>query len=342
MTGVCRELSKQTRIVQYGLGPIGCEIARLVLQKKTLRLAGGIDIHPKKVGKDIGRLLGLEHDIDVMVEKDASNVLSRAGAEVVLHSTSSSLASVKDQILSCIVAGANVISTTEELAYPFSRSLELAKTIDSEAKSRGVSVLGTGVNPGFVMDTLPIFLSSVCHQVESVEIVRILDASTRRLPLQRKIGAGLTVKEFKRGVEEGTLGHVGLLESIAMLSDGLGLRVNHAEQIVEPIIAERNLETQYLSVKKNEVAGIRNIGRGYRGNDLVVLLRLEMYIGAEKAKDKVSIRGSPNMNFVVEGGTPGDPATAAAVVNAIPKVIEARPGLLSMMDLRLPSILIDA
>ncbi len=335
-------MSKQTRIVQYGLGPIGCEIARLVLQKKNLQLVGGIDIHPEKVGKDIGRLLGLEHDVGVMVEKDASSVLSRADADVVLHSTTSSLASVRDQILSCVMAGANVISTSEELAYPFSRALELAKRIDSEAKSRGVSVLGTGVNPGFVMDTLPIFLSSICHQVRSVEIIRILDASTRRLPLQRKIGAGLTVKEFKRGVREGTLGHVGLLESIAMLSDGLGLRVDCAKQIVEPIIAERNLETQYLHVKKNEVAGIRNIGRGYRGKDLVVLLRLEMYIGAEKPMDKVSIRGSPNMSFVVEGGTPGDPATVAAVVNTIPKVIEARPGLLSMMDLRLPSILVDA
>lgn len=334
-------MSEQTRIIQYGLGPIGCEIARLVLAKKGLRLVGGIDIDPDKVGKDVGRLLGLGHDTGVMVEKDASRVLSRVDADIVLHSTSSTLVSVKDQILSCIDAGASVISTTEELAYPFPCSQKLAKVIDGAAKSRGVSVLGTGVNPGFVMDTLPIFLSSVCHKVESVEVTRILDASTRRLPLQRKIGAGLMKEEFEKGVQEGSLGHVGLLESIVMLSDGLGLEVDRSEQIVEPVMAERDLETQYLSVKKNQVAGIRNIGRGYRGQDLVVLLRLEMYIGAENSRDRVNLKGSPNMSFVVEGGTPGDPATVAMVVNAIPRVIGARPGLLSMMDLCLPSILVE-
>jgi hypothetical protein len=334
-------LSEQIRIVQYGLGPIGCEIARLALQKNSLRLIGGVDIDPDKAGKDIGRLLGLDHDIGVVVEKDASKVLSRAGADVILHSTSSSLTHVKDQILSCIDAGTHVVSTTEELSYPFSRSCELARLIDKEAKLRGVSVLGTGVNPGFVMDTLPIFLSTICQQVKSVEVTRILDASTRRLPLQKKIGAGLTVGQFEKEVDEGRLGHVGLLESVAMLSDGLGLGVTRSEQTVEPVIAEIDLETQYLTVKKGEVAGIRNIGRGYRGQKLAILLHLEMYVGAKDSKDKVVIKGNPNMEFVVEGGTPGDTATAAMVVNAIPKVIEAKPGLLSMTDLRLPSILVD-
>ncbi|MBL7118709.1 dihydrodipicolinate reductase [Candidatus Bathyarchaeota archaeon] len=332
-------MKKQISVVQFGLGPIGCGIAKLVLQKRNLRLVGAIDIDPDKAGKDIGRLLKLDKDIGVIVERDASKVLSGNSADIVLHSTSSLVASVKNQILSCIEAGSNVISTTEELVYPFSRSPELSKLIDDKAKARSVSVLGTGVNPGFVMDTLPIFLSTVCHKVESVEVTRILDASTRRLPLQRKIGAGITVEQFKNDVEDGKLGHVGLLESIAMLSDGLGLGVDRSEQIVEPVVADRDLETQYLTVKKGEVAGIRNIGRGYRGQSLVVLLHLEMYVGAKNPKDKVTIKGNPNMEFVVEGGTPGDPATVAMIVNAIPKVIEAKPGLISMIDLRLPSIL---
>lgn len=330
----------EIRIVQYGLGPIGCEIAKLVLEKKNLRLAGGIDTDPEKSGRDIGKLLGLDRDIGVVVDRDASKVLSRVGADVVLHSTSSSLKGVRDQILSCIEAGANVISTSEELSYPFARSPELARLIDSEAKARNVSVLGTGVNPGFVMDTLPIFLSAVCRDVESVEVSRIVDASTRRLPLQRKIGAGMMVDEFKRGVQEDVLGHVGLLESIAMMSDGLGLKADRLEQAVEPIIADKDLKTQYLTVRKNQVAGIRNIGRGYRGQDLVILLTLEMYVGARNPVDKISIRGKPNLKLAIEGGIPGDSATAAIIVNAIPRVIEARPGLLSMMDLRLPSILL--
>ena len=332
-------MKKQISVVQFGLGPIGCGIAKLVLQKRNLRLVGAIDIDPDKAGKDIGRLLKLDKDIGVIVERDASKVLSGNSADIVLHSTSSLVASVKNQILSCIEAGSNVISTTEELVYPFSRSPELSKLIDDKAKARSVSVLGTGVNPGFVMDTLPIFLSTVCHKVESVEVTRILDASTRRLPLQRKIGAGITVEQFKNDVEDGKLGHVGLLESIAMLSDGLGLGVDRSEQIVEPVVADRDLETQYLTVKKGEVAGIRNIGRGYRGQSLVVLLHLEMYVGAKNTRDKVTIKGSPDMEFVVEGGTPGDPVTVAMIVNAIPKVIEAKPGLISMIDLRLPSIL---
>lgn len=278
----------------------------------------------------------------MVVDRNASKVLSSVGADVVLHSTSSALTHVRDQILSCIEAGADVVSTAEELSYPFARSPELARLIDSKAKSREVFVLGTGVNPGFVMDTLPIFLSTVCKDVESVQVTRIVDASTRRLPLQRKIGAGMTTDEFKRGVQEQVLGHVGLLESIAMMSDGLGLGVDRSEQVVEPVIADRDMKTHYLTVKENEVAGIRNIGRGYRGQDLVILLKLEMYIGARNPVDKISIRGEPSMEFVVEGGTPGDSATAAIIVNAIPRVIEARPGLLSMRDLRLPSILLTS
>ena len=201
------------------------------------------------------------------------------------------------------------------------------------ARSKNVTLLGTGVNPGFVMDKLPLTVSAVCQQIEKVEIIRIQNASTRREPLQRKVGAGMTVDEFKKAVAAGTIKHMGLRESLMMVGNGLGVEFEHVtDEKIEPIVAEKAVVTQYLKVAPGQVAGVHQTIYG-KGR-INVSLELRMYVGAEAvAADRVIITGVPDIELQIKGGVHGDRATAAMVVNCIPRVVTARPGVLTMDDI---------
>jgi 4-hydroxy-tetrahydrodipicolinate reductase len=320
------------KIIQYGIGPIGAAIASLVRKKPNAEIVGAIDIDPFKVGKDLARATGLEEDWGVVVSDQADQVLARK-ADVVIHSTSSYLKDVVDQIIACVEAGSNVVSTCEELAYPFRKSPELAARIDEAAKARGVTVLGTGVNPGFVMDKLVLTIAAVCQRVDSVQVARVVDASKRRLPLQKKVGAGLSVQEFQQAVNAGRIKHHGLPESAALIGVGLNIPLDEITETIEPVVAEQDVTTEYLEVKKGQVAGVKQICRGMFGGEEKIHLDLRMYVGAQEPADTVSLNGLPDIHLTIPGGTHGDLATAAVVVNSIPLVERAAPGLLTVMDI---------
>jgi len=228
-----------------------------------------------------------------------------------------------------------VVSTCEELAAPGPGREALHRRIDALARKRKISILGAGVNPGFAMDALALMLTSVCSKVERVSVVRVVDAASRRLPLQRKVGAGLSLPQFRRAADEGKVGHVGLAESVAMIAQALGWKLDRIDQTIEPAIAPRDFDTPYLRVAAGTASGIRQHGRGYRNGAIVISLDLQMYVGAESPRDHIIVDGVPSLDVTVAGGIPGDVATAALVVNAIPKVKAARPGLLTMRDLPL-------
>jgi 4-hydroxy-tetrahydrodipicolinate reductase len=217
------------------------------------------------------------------------------------------------------------------LAFPL--DTELREELQQVARANNVTLLGTGVNPGFVMDKLPLTVTSVCQDIQSVEIVRIQNASTRREPLQRKVGAGMTTEEFRAAVDAGKIKHMGLRESLMMVGYGLGVEFEHvSEERIEPIVAPREIVTQYLKVAPGQVAGVHQTIEG-RGR-IHVSLELRMYVGAEDvAADRVIVRGTPDVEMEIKGGIHGDRATAAMVVNAIPRVISARPGVLTMDDI---------
>ncbi|MFH1696772.1 MAG: dihydrodipicolinate reductase [Candidatus Diapherotrites archaeon] len=315
----------------YGLGPIGREAAKLALKRGAVPV-GAIDINPEIAGRDLAEVVNYGKGTGVLVSDDSACVLSMP-ADVVLHCTSSSLGAVKGQILDCVRHGLNVISSSEELSYPFMHNREAADEIDAAAKKHGVTVLGTGVNPGFLMDSLVVKMTGLCEEVEGIKVERVVDAGKRRLPLQKKVGAGMEVEEFKRRVAEGTLGHAGTKESIAMIADSLGWKLDRIEQTIEPMVAEKDLKTEFLQIKKGQATGIKQIGRGYRGGKEVITLDLRMYVGAEEPKDAVYIEGKPTLNSIVHGGVHGDSATIATLVNSIPSVIKAQPGLLTMKDI---------
>ncbi len=328
-------MRKRIRVVQYGVGPIGASIVRLLRQKASVDIVGAIDRDPAKAGRDLGELSGAtDAPWGVAVSARAPGVLAEP-VDVVIHSTSSSLPGVMEELLGCISAGACVISTCEELSYPFRKHPELAARLDAAAREEGVALVGTGVNPGFVMDKLVLVLSAASQRVDSAKAVRIVNASERRLPLQKKIGAGMAPEEFRRRVAAGAIKHHGLPESVAMVADGLGITLDDISETIEPVIAREVVKTPFLEVTAGHVAGVHQIARGTAGGRDRVVLELQMYVGAKQPSDTIELHGEPNVSLSIPGGTHGDVATAAIAVNAIPVIVAAPAGLRTVRDLPL-------
>jgi hypothetical protein len=325
------------RVLLYGLGPIGTMVARQLATRDGFRMVGAVDVDPAKVGRDIADIAGLSRPLRVKVDADASTAIRKAKPDVAVLCTSSSMKRVFPQIETILKRKVPIVSTTEELSYPVKRNAALARKIDAMAKRARVAVLSTGVNPGFAMDTLPIALSAVCERVESITVRRVQDARSRRLPFQQKIGAGLTREQFALQVERGSIRHVGLAESIAMIADAMGWRLDKVTDEIQPKIAVATVSSDYLSVDAGYVSGIIQDGAGYRNGARLVALHMEAYLGAPESFDTTIIEGSPPLVMTVAGGIPGDIATASIVVNSIPKVLGSAPGLQTMRHLSLPS-----
>jgi len=305
-------------VAHYGLGPIGLGIAGLAVDR-GYRVVAAIDIDPHKVGRDLGILLE-RPTLGVLVTADSAQALARR-PQVVFHSTQSRLAQVIPQIVAIVEAGAHVISTCEELAFPWRQHPAEARRIHEAAKSAGVTVVGLGVNPGFVMDLLPVALTAPCREVRAISVTRVVDAGRRRLPLQRKVGAGLDRRAFEEGVAAGRLGHVGLLESVAMIADTLGWTLDAIDERIEPVL------------EGAEVRGLHQVAVGRRGGQPAITLDLTMAVGAEDPRDVVTIDGEPPFTATIANGIHGDVATCALAVNAVPQVLAARQGLISVSHL---------
>ena len=325
------------RVLHFGLGPIGSAVVRQVAGRRGFQSVGAIDIDPSKVGRDVGLVAGLRRTLGVAVSADPSSSFRRSKPDVVVLCTSSSLRTVMPQIETVLRAGLPIVSTTEELACPIASNRALARTIDRLAKRAKVAVLGTGVNPGFAMDALPIALTGVCERVHRVEVDRIQDARIRRLPFQRKIGSGLTRAQFGKKVRDGSVRHVGLAESISMIAAALGWTLDRVTDRLRPKIATARVKSRLLTVAPGRVCGIVQDGVGYRHGKAVIRLHMEAYLGAPESYDAVRIAGSPSLSMKIAGGIHGDIATASMVVNSIPNVLTSAPGLQTMPDLPMPS-----
>lgn len=329
-------MNKTFKVVQFGLGPIGQECVRSLLSKsRCVELVGAIDIDPDKIGKDLSDLLGLDTPTGVIVSGNAQACLQETKPDVVVHTTSSFLQSMYEQLILCAESGANVVSSTEELAFPYHRHPAISAELDRVARENGVTLLGTGVNPGYAMDALALMATGVCSDVHRVRIHREVDAGKRRLPLQRKVGAGITAEEFAAKKATGQFGHIGLVESLYMVASGLGWQVDRMTEELEPVISTKTVKTPFLTVESGEVAGIHHHAHGFVGNQEVLTLDLRMFVGAENPRDAVSVIGNPPIELEVKGGIFGDTATVAALINGIPLVFDAAPGLKTVKDIPL-------
>lgn len=334
---------RKVKVISYGVGAVGSMIAKFLLEKEGMDIVGAVDVDENKVGKNLGEVLGVEKKLGIKVSDDLDAVLSETDADIAVHTTSSYLRDTYPQIASIVKHGVNVVSTCEELSYPYVSEPELAKKLDALAKKHGVTVLGTGINPGFLMDTLVIMLTAPCQKIEKIEAVRVMDAATRRVPFQKKIGAGLTVEEFQQKIGKKQItGHVGLEQSIAMIAGALAWKLdNILIEHVEPIVAEKPVESKDIKVKTGQVAGLGQKAKGIMKGKEVIVLDFQAYIGAEDEYDAITIKGIPSIKQKIQPCVHGDIGTVAMVVNSIPKVINAPSGLLTMKDLPVPSAAVE-
>lgn len=320
------------KVVQMGLGPIGNKATRYLLERGNLEIVGAIDLDPAKAGKDVAALAGL-NPIGVTVTSDLGQVLGNKKVDVVLLTTTSTMAGIVDQLTSLIPYGVNIVSSCEELSYPWVTQPRMSRLIDELSKKHGVSVLSNGVNPGFLMDFLPLAMTGVCRTVRQITVERIQDATFRRIPFQKKIGAGCTQAEFQARVKEGTLRHVGLTESLHMIAARLGWKLDRTEDLISPILAKHSVKMGQETIEEDQALGVQQIGRGMVGDKEVITLFFRAAIGEPESRDRIIIDGAPSIDTCIKGGVNGDVATCAVLVNSIPTVINARPGLRTMADI---------
>jgi len=330
-------VSDKIRVIQYGLGPIGSAVARHVIERTDLELVGGVDIDPVKIGKDVGEAIGLGRHLGFVVAGKLAQVLAQTKADLVLHTTNSYFDLFKSQIIEILEAGLDIVSTAEELSFPWLAHPEQAAEIDALAKRAGVTVLGTGVNPGFLMDCLALGLTAICQRVDRIEVTRVINASTRRGPFQKKIGSGMTVDDFKAKMAAGRMGHVGLPESVGMVFSTLGKKLARYESSVEPVVADEPVKTDFFKVQPGQVRGLKQGARGYTDAGEFLTLTFIAALGEENDEDTIKITGKPDLKVKLEG-TNGDIATVAIAVNAIRRVREAAPGLFTIRDLPIVTI----
>ncbi len=325
-------MKRKIKVVQVGLGPIGLGVTRIIKEKKSIEITGAIDINPQLHGKDIGEIAEVGK-LGVPIFSSLAEALKNSEADIAVLTTTSSVEKIKPQIFEILSFGLPVVSTCEELTYPWKTHPATSQEIDATAKSANVAVLSTGVNPGFLMDLLPTALTAVSKNVNSVLVERIQDASYRRIPFQKKIGAGLTCAEFQKKVDDGSLRHVGLTESIHMIANKLGFELDETLESLEPVIAEENFSFNGLHVAKGNALGVVQIGRGIKNKKELITLYFRAAVGEKEARDRICVAGEPKIDSTISHGINGDVATCSIVVNAIPVVLRAIPGLHTMVDI---------
>ncbi len=332
-------MKRNIKVALYGVGVVSSLIAKALLEKTGVEIVSAVDISEDKIGKDLGEILGFSRMLGIVVDKDIESALLRAEPDIVVHATSSSLEGTYPQIKALIEKKMNVVSTCEELVYPYSTNKSMADDLDKLAKKHGVSVLGTGINPGFLMDSLPIMLTGVCLEVKRIKVTRMMNSAKRRIPYQKKIGTGLEIGEFRKKIDRKDItGHVGLSISIAMIADSLGWKLDSiTESKPEPVLASKTVEAGYTTVEPGHVAGLKSTAVGVMFGKKVIELEFISYAGAEEEYDSIDIEGLPNIQMKIAGGIHGDTGTVATIINAIPRVLNSPPGFHTMKELPMPS-----
>ncbi len=312
-----------------GLGPIGLQISRRLVTRPGISVVAAVDLDPAKAGRDLGQLaggarLGLAVTTEVPRCPDG-----RAG--VLVNATGSRLAAVLPELTSALEAGWNVLSTCEELAYPAAADAALAADLDAKATAAGASILGAGINPGFLLDALVLVLTTVCVTVRGVEVARTVDTNQRRLPLQAKAGVGLAAEDFRARAAAGTLGHVGLRESASLVCACLGWPADDYTETIEPVLAPEPVSTGLGVIPEGRVIGQLQTVTVRSGGEVVLRYRLQMSAGAPP-RDAIDIFGEPDVHQQISSGVNGDIGTVAVIANLVPVLVAARPGLLTMAD----------
>lgn len=327
---------KTIKVVQFGLGPIGLESIKLAATHAGIEVVGGIDIDPQKIGQSLTALTGVPGLEHARVFSSFAELFKAITPDVVLHTASSSAASTLAHVRPMLERGLCVVSTCEELIFPALKTAELAAEYDALCRQTGARIVATGVNPGFVMDVLPLCLTGVSREVTGIYVERVVDAATRRQSLQNKIGSGQRPSDFRAKFAAGKAGHAGFQQSLALLAHAVGWRLDELRETCEPIVAQQRIVTKFYDVLPGLSCGIHQRCIGLVGGQANIVLDLQMYLNAPNPHDTVIIHGRPQLNVAINGGVAGDDATVAALINAVPRILSAPAGLRLITELALP------
>jgi len=322
-------------VMQIGLGPIGIAVSRLLMQKPNWHIVAAIDTDPAKQGRDLGDVVGLSQQLGIRINAELP-ALDSHDIDVAFLTTVSTFPEVLPTVEALVQAGIDVVASTEELFYPYYRYADQAHALDKLAKQHGVSILGTGINPGFIMDTLVLTLTGVCQQITRIAVTRVVNASSRRLSLHRKIGVGLTPEAFAQESSQRHVGLVGLVDSVAFLATVLQWPISDVKERFVPVIAHKPIVLAQRRIEAGQVCGVRHLAKGISNGKEVISLDLRLYLDADNPRDTIYIEGTPTLESTIKSTEMGDGAAAGLLVNMSPLVRQARAGLLTMLDLPLP------
>jgi hypothetical protein len=320
-----------TKILQVGLGPLGVKTVQFAAAR-GFKIVAAVDSNPQLIGRDVGEVCGLKK-MGVKIVATVKEAVKGKKPDIAVVTTVSSLAKLEAIVADIAKVKLSIVSTCEELSFPWKVQTSRAKKLDKLCKKHKISLLGTGVNPGFLMDFLPTVMTAVSKDVEKIEVIRVQNASVRRVPFQQKIGAALTIEQFKKKEKEGTLRHVGLPESVDFIAARMGWKLTKKTESLNPVIAKQDISTGYKPIKAGMACGVEQIGRGFVGTKEVITLHFRAAVGEEKSYDTIKVSGNPMINSTIEGGINGDVATCAITLNAIHSVLRAQPGLVTMSDI---------
>ncbi|GAA4268981.1 NAD(P)H-dependent amine dehydrogenase family protein [Hyunsoonleella aestuarii] len=327
-------------VLQIGFGPLGIQTAKFIAQKQEVQTVAVVDINERLIGKNLNNVDGaLTNQAKIFGSIKSAIDELKYHPDVAIITTVSSLKKLIPQIEEVAKFRIPIISTCEELSYPWDLQPELSLQLDSICKKNGIACLGTGVNPGFLMDYLPSVMSSICKKMDKITVERIQDASVRRIPFQKKIGAGLDLEAFRKKEAEGTLRHVGLKESVYLLANSIGLKLDRITESLEPVIAKQDVASDAINVLKGEARGVVQIANGYINGDCKIKMHFKAAIGEPRSFDRISIEGTPNFSSEIDGGINGDIATCAITINSINSMLKAKPGLHTMADISVPGFI---
>ena len=324
------------KVIQIGFGPLGVQTAKFIAKKSTIKTVAVVDNDPDLYNKNIN---DFSSDLDnkICISNSVNEALKNINEkpDVAIITTVSSLKEIYNQINEVVKHNINIISTCEELSYPWKTDPALSKKLNDLCKLNNVACLGTGVNPGFLIDYLPSVLSTVCKEINKIRIYRVQDASFRRIPFQKKIGAGLDLSEFKNKELEGTLRHVGLTESLHLLAKSLNFDIDNVTETLNPVICKSDLNGS-INIKKGCARGVEQIAYGYLNSEVVIEMQFKAAVGESRSFDRIEVDGIPSFVSEIEGGINGDIATCSIAINSIKSIMKASPGLHTMADIAVP------
>lgn len=329
------------KVIVCGLGAMGSGMVRMLDKKDGIDLVAAIDKSPDKKGKSIKEAFGLSKGDNVIITDEFQDTINTCEADIVLLAVDSFLHKVYPFIETILKSKKNCITIAEEMAYPYTIDKELSEKLDLIAKENGVTLLGTGVNPGFVLDTLVVVLTAACRKIERIKAARINDLSPFGDTVMKTQGVGISPQEFEKGIKDGSIvGHIGFLQSIPLVAKALGIEIDEIQETREPIISNTYRKTEYVEVFPGMVAGCRHIAYGIKNGERVIIMEHPQQVLPNleniKTGDYIEITGDPNISLSITPETPGGIGTIALAVNMIPQVLASAPGLKTMIDLPLP------